>query len=99
MIAPRTTISSAKIPNSSATVIEVTLPSSRVDAMTSAASASISANVISRAVPSSGAMPSSGMRAWLASALFIATTPIARNQNVSQPKNQPTFGFARREAH
>ena len=35
-------------------------------------------SVIRRAVSSSGSMPNSGMKAWLASALSTATTPIAR---------------------
>jgi hypothetical protein len=57
------------------------------------------ANVISRAVFSFGAMAASGMSAWLANALFIATTAMARDQNVSHPNNHPIFGFASRDAH
>ena len=56
-------------------------------------------NVISRAVSSFGAMPTSGMNAWLASALSIATTAMARYQKVSQPNHQPIFGLASRDAH
>ena len=52
-----------------------------------------------RAVSSLCCMPTSGMKAWLASALSIATTPVARYQNVSQPNNQPIFGLASRDAH
>jgi len=39
------------------------------------------------------------MKAWLASALSNATTPVAKYQKVSQPKNQPIFGLASRDAH
>jgi hypothetical protein len=56
-------------------------------------------NVISRAVFSSGATPASGISAWLANALSIATTAMARYQNVSHPNNHPIFGFASRDAH
>ncbi|WSC65566.1 hypothetical protein OHA57_34465 [Streptomyces anulatus] len=56
-------------------------------------------SVIRRAASSSGAMPTSGMNAWLASALSTATTPIARYQKVSHPNHQPIFGLASREAH
>ena len=39
------------------------------------------------------------MKAWLANALSMATTPVARYQNVSQPNIQPIFGLASRDAH
>ena len=55
------------------------------------------ATVIIRAVSSLSAIPTNGMNAWLASALSIATTPIAKYQNVSHPNNQPIFGLASRE--
>ena len=75
------------------------MPSRRVEAITSTAWMSSTTNVIRRAVSSFGSMPTSGMNAWLANALSIATTAIARYQNVSQPNNQPIFGFASRDAH
>ena len=85
--------------SSTPTAPEVIRPSSRVEAITSAACTISIATVISRAVSSFSAIPTNGMNAWLASALSRATTAIARYQNVSHPNSHPTFGFASREAH
>ena len=58
-----------------------------------------SSTVITRAMPSSGAMPSNGIRHWLASALSIVTVESPTFHTASQPNSQPILGFASRDAH
>ena len=91
--------STTTMASSSPTAAEVIMPSRRVEAITSTAWMIRITTVIIRAVSSFSGMPTSGMNAWLASALSIATTAIARYQKVSQPNSQPIFGLASREAH
>jgi hypothetical protein len=55
--------------------------------------------VITRAVTSLGAILNSGIRHWLAIALSIATTLSPTLHTAIQPKIQPIFGLASREAH
>jgi hypothetical protein len=85
--------------SSSPTAVPLIVLTTRVEAIASRAWIRRTTSVIRRAVPSSGARPTSGMNAWLASALSTATTAIARYQKVSQPKPRPIFGLARRDAH
>ena len=58
-----------------------------------------SSTVITRAVPSSGAMPNNGIRHWLASALSIVDRESPTFHTAIQPNSHPIFGFASRDAH
>ena len=85
--------------SSNPTAAELIIATSRTERIAITAWTGITATVIHRAVFSSLGRFSSGIRAWLASALSIATTPIASVQTASHPKTQPIFGFANRDAH
>ena len=70
--------STPTITTSTPTAHALRMPTMRVEAIVSTAWISSTTSVIRRAVPSSGSRPSSGMNAWLASALSTATTAIPR---------------------